>query len=65
MDRPQLLSMVQCPEDRGDKPYVGKVMEVGDEIHLNHKGDPYRWTTIRDERGAKHIWPSNRLNPVA
>ena len=57
-----ILQAVHCPADRGDKPYVGRIMDVGETLHINHQGIPFRWITVRrDDTLTKHIWPSHRL----
>lgn len=61
MTQPAVLSPVSCPPDRGDDGYTGRVMSVGDTVHHNHQGIPYRWVTVRHPRGSQHVWPSNRL----
>ena len=52
---------VSCPPDRDDAGYRGMVTEVGEDVHLNHAGQAYRWVTVRHPRGTSHVWPSNRL----
>ena len=39
---------VKCPEDRGSPAYVGIIESIGDKIQTNHKGDEYRWVTVRN-----------------
>lgn len=52
---------VNCPEDRGDKAYRGKVVFIGQGEYENHRGDPYMWITVEDSWRQRHVWPSNRL----
>jgi len=37
------------------------VTGVGEDVHLNHAGQAYRWVTVRHPSGTSHVWPSNRL----
>jgi hypothetical protein len=60
-------AMVSCPADRGDSAYEGRALYVGSKVQHNNKGDPYVWVTVRKGTGDKatrHVWPSNRLQPV-
>lgn len=65
MSYPQLLQQVQCPADRGDKPYTGRILHVGSTIHYNVQGTAYIWLLIEkygtEHTRTKHTWPSNRL----
>lgn len=59
---PQLLAIVQCPADRGDSPYSGRVMGIGETICRNIYGIPYVWLTVRNiATGRESVWPSHRL----
>ena len=53
--------IVICPADRGDKPYRGQIVHVGDSMSVNYQGVKYKWITVQHPRGSKHVWPSNRL----
>lgn len=60
-----ILQKVICPTDRGDAPYRGTVFDISGTEYRNHKGDPFRWVTVRrDDTLTKHIWPSNRLEII-
>lgn len=60
--RPEEGAIVNCPADRGDKGYRGRVIEVSDTVSHNHLGEPFHWATIeRLDGGTKHVWPTNRL----
>lgn len=54
-------SMVSCPADRGDPAFMGRVLDVGQQVYQNCKGSPFVWVVVRNPRGNKAIWPSNRL----
>lgn len=58
-----ILQHVTCPEDRGDKPYEGRIMGIGNDMHENAAGVRFRWLTVQrlDGQRTKHVWPSNRL----
>jgi hypothetical protein len=58
---PKLNATVRVPADRGDKPYTGTVVHVGESVERNHANTPFVWTTVRHPSGTKHVWPSNRI----
>lgn len=56
---------VAVPEDRGDKAYVGKVTNVGNDLGTSIAGEHYIWVIVEHPKtGNKHVWPSNRLGKV-
>lgn len=59
----QVGNRVMCPADRGDRAYWGRITYVGEEVHRNSEGVPYKWVRVHwvgsDGRGA--VWPSHRL----
>lgn len=61
---PQIGDVVQCPEDRGDPAYQGKVIIPGSGIQQNSVGQSYVWVTVVGPTGRKTTWPSNRLAPA-
>lgn len=58
--------LVQCPADRGEHAYQGKVESFGQYMHLQSSGSAYVWVTVRRRDGAKtaHVWPSNRISAI-
>ena len=58
---PIVGAQVQVPEDRGEKPYSGKIVGFGVDVQKNLKGTPYVWVTVKHPSGSEHVWPSNRL----
>ena len=58
---PKINDTVHTPADRGDKPYTGKVVLVGDAPSVSHQGGPFVWATVRHPSGTEHVWPSNRI----
>lgn len=62
MFTPRVSSLVNCPEDRGEPKFVGKVLDVSDRIHENHQGHQYRWVEVLHPNGRKSLWASNRLS---
>ena len=53
--------IVQVPADRGDAPYTGTIVYVGDILSTNVHGTPYVWIGVRKPGGIASTWPSNRL----
>ncbi len=51
---------VNCPADRGDLAFEGKVTVVGVQESLDSKGNPYIWITVKGPHHSS-TWPSNRL----
>ena len=58
---PKVKDTVHAPADRGDKPYTGNVVHVGDTKCLSHQNAPFVWATVRHPSGTEHVWPSNRI----
>lgn len=57
-----ILQSVNCPPDRGDAPYSGRIVSIGDTIETNIHGVRYRWITVqRNDTRTQHVWPSHRL----
>lgn len=55
MFRPREGQMVSCPKDRGQPAYRGTASSVGEEVQRNHKGDPFVWLTVTNQRGTRAI----------
>ena len=56
-------SLVQCPADREDTGYVGKVVGVDSVVFENINNVAYVLVEVQrlDFPFTKHVWPSNRL----
>ena len=52
---------VQCPPDRGEPGYVGRVTNVGTTIYRSLMGRPYVWVHVMYLGKWSAVWPSNRL----
>lgn len=55
---------VNCPADRGEMGYRGRVEHVGVEVTQRLGMDePYIWVTVRRPGVGAHasVWPSNRI----
>ena len=57
---------VQCPADRGDPGYIGRVTHVSTIQNTNIHGTPYYRVTVRTpNRKRSTVWPSHRISLVA
>lgn len=57
--------VVQCPADRGDKPYSARVTFISETVNYNSHGAAYRWVTVHKLTGKSGaVWPSHRLGWV-
>lgn len=58
--------IVQCPADRGDKPYKAKVFAIDPTISKNINGIKYQLITVKKVfdfyHQTKHVWPSHKLS---
>lgn len=54
--------IVNCPADRGDAAYTGKVEHINatEQTHPCVDG-PFLWVTVRN-RNRNTVWPSNRIS---
>ncbi len=53
---------VQCPPDRGDAGFYGKVTSVGAVVDRVHNSE-FIWVEVQGPH-HKSVWPSNRLGCV-
>lgn len=59
---PKIGDMVNCPADRGDAAYRGKVTHVSGAMQKSHQGVLYAWVSVEHpSRTSRHVRPSNRL----
>jgi len=60
---PEVGDIVQCPADRGEAPYTGRIEHVDTMRHENMHGVRFYWVLVRrtSEPRTAHSWPSHRL----
>ncbi len=59
-------AQVQCPTDRGDPAYIGRVRDgscATAEPQTHCGGAPFIWVRVKGPHGYS-IWPSNRLGVI-